>query len=122
MIRRLCLTLAMSLAATMAAWACHPTMVVTENDLLHPPAGMLAFRGKILKISPSKPLGAPPHDDFFVEFRVLKVFQGKAGRTMKIKYGPCHGFPGKVGDTVGVLGIQEKDGGFYVPMFWTPSK
>jgi hypothetical protein len=106
---------------------------VREADILRPPANMLAMKGQIMKILPlgtlkvsppsvNFPLGyiTKPHPGFLVYLKILSTTQGKVstGSTMIINYGGCHDYPGKVGDVIYALALQDKQGGWYAPQFW----
>jgi hypothetical protein len=94
---------------------------VTDQDLHNAPADMVAFTAIIEKITSKGPMYALPHDGFTLKLEVLKVIKGKdLGTSLDVKYGPCHGVPGKIGEKINVLARKEK--GWEAPQFWNGVK
>ena len=90
---------------------------VSYQDLHNAPAEMVAFTAIIEKISSQGSLDALPHNGFTLKLKVQKVIKGRdLGTSLEVKYGPCHGVPGKIGEKINVLAANEK--GWHAPGFW----
>ena len=94
-----------------------------EEDLQYPPAGMVAVKGVITKISSHGDLDKGlPHSGFQLELKITKIYQGnKLGDIITINYGGCHYLSGKQGDEINVLALSSKKEGLYAPQFWKRS-
>ena len=98
--------------------------VVTEQDIQHPPKNMIAFSGEIIDIKLNGRIDQIPHDGFEIKFKPTIVRQGiiSTDNVITVAFGPCHQMPGKAGDTIPVLALPDKAGGWYAPQFWDRSE
>jgi hypothetical protein len=96
---------------------------VTEEDMLHPPPDMLAFRAEILKILPHGHINFKPHNGFSVHYKIQKMFQGQVnGNSIWLEYGGCQSVPGQAGDTILVLAMKDSNVDWFAPEFWKRSR
>jgi hypothetical protein len=112
------------LFSTGNAWGCLMAgSWPNEEDLQYPPAGMVAFKGVITKISSHGDLDQGlPHSGFQLDLKITKVYQGhKLGDTITINYGGCHMLRRNQGDEVNVLARLHKKEGWSAPQFWKRS-
>jgi hypothetical protein len=97
--------------------------LVSDKDLKHPPANMIAFKASIAKITSNGDLDqGKPHGGFQLKLRITKIYQGvNLGNTIVVNYGGCHNLPGKIGNSINVLALSNKEKGWYAPQFWQRS-
>jgi hypothetical protein len=117
------IALTVVLLVSPCAWAvmCRPdALSVTEDDMLHPPPGMVAFRAEILKILPHGRMNVKPHRGFAVDYRIVEMYRGAfRGNLISVEYGGCQSPPGHVGEVINVLAMQDSNVDWFAPEFWT---
>ena len=123
-LRLAALILSVALLASSGVWAADYCVSgapsVTEEDMLHPPPGTIAFRAEILKVIPHGRMHPKPHRGFAVDYRIEKMFQGRVRKNLiSVEYGGCQNFPGHAGEVINVLAIADRNVDWFAPEFWT---
>jgi len=106
-----CLTLAAALGWTGDALACrHTPLQPSDEQLAAAPADIIAFKGRITRISLNGEMKGIPHAGFSLDLQVLKVFRGDLPPAIVVHYGGCDFVYGRVGDTINVMAQKMPDG------------
>jgi hypothetical protein len=102
------------------------TPQVQEEDVIHAPDHMLAFKGKIISTDHHGNPNSTRYRGYNLRLKVIKLYKGKItkGQTITVNYGHCHGLPSKKNDEIYVLALPKKTWWrwikktWYAPQFW----